>query len=386
MRVAYYTETYLPNVDGVVKSILSSREQLVKMGDEVYIFACGTPQLMQTNQDPYVFYYDSIPFKPYPSYRFAINPYPSSSIIDSKKIELVHSHGMGTMGIAAERIARKRKLPFVGSFHTLIQYATHYISNQAAIQDIAKKVAWKYLRWYYNKCDITIVPSQTIATLIEHNRFNNVRVVPNGIDIERFSSKGTEFTRADFGLKDDDAVFLFVGRLVAEKNLDVLIKAAKGITKEIPEARFVIAGAGPAEAYYKKLAADQKVSDKFSFLGFVPDNKIPSLYKNSDVFVFPSKFETQGLSGIEALASGLPVCGANYLAVGEIIEDGVNGHLFNPDDSQDCAEKAVKTYEKRKSFSKNAPESAKKYSTLETTVLLKKVYAEAMDKKGNGKQ
>jgi len=381
MRIGYYTETYVPNVDGVVKSILAFRDQLVKSGDEVYIFTCGTQQLIQSNKDPYVFYYDSIPFKPYPSYRFALNPYPSSSIIDQKKIELIHSHGMGTMGIAAERIARKRKLPFIGSFHTLIQYATHYISKQATIQNFAKEIAWKYLRWYYNKCDFTIVPSQTISTLITKNGFNNVRVIPNGIDIEKFSSQKPEFTRADFGISDDDAVFLFVGRLVTEKNLDVLIRAAPLIIKEIPHARFVIAGTGPAEQYYKNLALSHKVDSKFAFLGFVPDNKIYSLYKNSDVFVFPSKFETQGLSGIEALASGLPVCGADYLAVSEIIQDGVNGTLFNPDDPKDCAEKAISAYDKRKSLSSNTISSVQKYSVSETTKQLKKLYDEALSLK-----
>lgn len=381
MRIGYYTETYVPNVDGVVKSILSSQEQLVKMGDEVYIFTCGTPQLIQSNKDPYIYYYDSFPFKPYPSYRFAINPYPSSSIIDSKRIEIVHSHGMGTMGIAAERIARKRKLPFVGSFHTLIQYATHYISRQAAIQDIMRKIAWKYLRWYYNKCDLTIVPSQTIAALIGQNGFNNVRVVPNGINVEMFRAPSAGFSRADFGLNDDDAVFLFVGRLVLEKNLDVMIRAAGRISKEIPNARFVVAGTGPAEQYYKKLVVDNKVQDKFSFLGFIPDNRISSLYKNSDIFIFPSKFETQGLSGIEALASGLPVCGADYLAISEIVQDGINGTLFNPDDPRDCAEKAIATYGRRKLLSQKASESAEKFSIIETTKTLRKVYDEAIERK-----
>ncbi|MGB9693464.1 MAG: glycosyltransferase, partial [Fervidobacterium sp.] len=267
-----------------------------------------------------------------------------------------------------------RKLPFIGSFHTLIQYATHYLSRKHVIQDIAKRIAWKYLRWYYNKCNITIVPSNTIRDLLESNGFRNIRVIPNGVDIEFFSN--AQRNRGMFNLKEDDAVFLFVGRLVHEKNLDVLIRASKKIIKEIPDARFVIAGTGPAEQYYKELVAKEKVSGAFDFLGFVEEHKVAHLYKSADVFVFPSKFETQGLSGIEAMSGGLPVCGADYLALKEIVIEGYNGMLFNPDSPEECAEKAILTYSKRQALGVNAIKTAMKFSHLETTKLLKKVYEE----------
>lgn len=373
MRIAYYTETYLPNMDGVVRSIMHSRNQLEQLGDDVYIFTCGTKESIQSNNDSHVFYYDSIPFKPYPNYRFAINPYPSSAIIDSRKIELVHSHGMGTMGIAAMRIARKRRLPFAGSFHSLIQYATHYISNSRAIKNIAKRIAWKYLRWYYNKCDVIIVPSRTIESLLKQRGFANLRVVSNGIDVNKF--KLAEANRAEFGLSENDVAFLFVGRLVLEKNLDVVIRAAKRVAKKVPNAKFVIAGEGPAEDYYKRLASELKVNKRFNFLGFVHESRIASLYKCADVFVFPSKFETQGLSGIEAMASGLPVCGADYLAIGEIIKPNSNGMLFDPDDPADCAEKIIETYENRAKLSRGALRCSSRYSIEKTTADLREVYS-----------
>ncbi len=376
MRIAYYTETYLPNMDGVVKSITQARDELQRTGDEVFVFTCGTKQLIQTNKDPFVHYYNSIPFHPYPNYRFAINPYPSSAIIDSKKIEVIHSHGMGTMGIAAMRIAHKRKLPLIGSFHTLIQYATHYLSSRKSVQDFAKEIAWKYLRWYYNKCDVTIVPSNTIKDLLEQNNFSHVRVVPNGIDTDAFVR--SERNRDEFGLDEDDAVFLFVGRLVIEKNLDVLIKASKKISAEIPNAKFVVAGTGPAEQHYKTLVHDHKVDDKFKFLGFVPEQKMASLYKSADVFVFPSKFETQGLSGIEAMASGLPLCAADYLALKEIVTPGVNGYLFNPDNPEDLVENAVRTYDERRRLSHNSVKTAERFSISETTKELRKVYSDTV--------
>ncbi len=364
-------------MDGVVRSILQTREQLETLGDEMFIFTCGSKETILSNKDPNVFYYDSIPFTPYPNYRFAINPYPSASIIDSKKVQIIHSHGMGAMGIAALRIARKRRLPLVGSFHTYIQYATHYISNRTTIKNIAGRVAWKYLRWYYNKCDVIVVPSKTTMNLLSERGFRNIKVVSNGIDLDRFKLIVPD--RSKFGLSDDDAVFLFVGRLVVEKNLDVLIRASRRVLKKIPNAKFVIAGEGPAKHHYEQLVSEQKMNKRFAFLGFVPESDLISLYKCADVFVFPSKFETQGLSGIEAMASGLPVCGADYLSIKEIVKPGVNGDLFNPDDPGDCAEKMIACYENKDAYSKSALRLSKKYSIDKTTQKLRSIYLELLE-------
>lgn len=377
MRIAYYTETYLPNMDGVVRSILQTREQLERLGDELYIFTCGAKKTILSNKDPYVFYYDSIPFTPYPNYRFAINPYPSASVIDSKKVQIIHSHGMGTMGIAAMRIARKRKLPLVGSFHTYIQYATHYISNRRTIKNIAERVAWKYLRWYYNKCDVIIAPSKTTMNLLTQHGFKNIKVVSNGIDLGRFKDAFSD--RQKFGFNDDDAIFLFVGRLVMEKNLDVMIRASRKVLKKVPNAKFVIAGEGPAKQHYQQLVSELKMDKRFIFLGFVPESDLTILYKSADVFVFPSKFETQGLSGIEAMASGLPICGADYLSIKEIVKDGSNGTLFNPDDPQDCADKMSFAYENRAALSIDALKSSRKYSIQKVTQKLRSIYEELLE-------
>lgn len=372
MRIAYYSDTYLPTMDGVVKSMIEFRKQLEVYDHEIYTFAPGSREAIQSNTDSKVFYYNSITFTPYPTYRLALNPWTSKEIIESKKIELIHSQTMGPMGYGARDIAKKKKLPFVGSFHTLIPYATHYISKRKKVQDFAKDVAWKYLKWYYGSCDVTIVPSNTIKELIEKEGFTNVKVVENGINLLPYEKSVPD--KASFNIGENDFTFLFVGRIVKEKNLEVLIRASKKIVKEVPNAKFVIAGKGPEETYYKELVAKEGVNDLFKFLGFVPDSKIYSLFKSADIFIFPSKFETQGLSGIEAMASGLPVVGADYLAISEIIQDGHNGILFNPDDEDDLVEKVMLCISKRKKLSKNAIESAQKYSIEITTSKLLEIY------------
>lgn len=372
MRIAYYSDTYLPTMDGVVKSMMEFRKQLESYDHEIYTFAPGSRETIQSNNDSKVFYYNSITFTPYPTYRLALNPWTSKEIIESKKIELIHSQTMGPMGYGARDIAKKKKLPFVGSFHTLIPYATHYISKRKKVQDFAKDVAWKYLKWYYGSCDVTIVPSYTIKELIEKEGFTNVKVVENGINLIPYEKSVPD--KPSFNIDENDFIFLFVGRIVKEKNLEVLIRASKKIVKEIPNAKFIIAGKGPEENYYKDLVNKEEVNNLFKFLGFVPDSKIYSLFKTADIFIFPSKFETQGLSGIEAMASGLPVVGADYLAISEIIQDGHNGVLFNPDDEDDLVEKVMLCVSKRKKLSKNAIQSAQKYSIETTTSKLLEIY------------
>lgn len=106
MKIAYYTETYLPNKDGVVTSILIFKKALEDMGHEVYIFAAGDRKAKRENRDKRVFYYTSTPFRPYPMYRIALFPFTSQNKVRKLGIDLIHSHGMATMGLAAVEAAR----------------------------------------------------------------------------------------------------------------------------------------------------------------------------------------------------------------------------------------------------------------------------------------
>lgn len=373
MKIAFYTDTYHPTMDGVVRSIDLSREELINRGHRVYVFSPGNKEFVKLSGENDVYYYDSIPFKPYPKYRLAIK-FPPSKFIQKAGIDIIHSHGMGSMGFAGRRTAKKLKIPLVGTFHTLIQYATHYLFKNKHLQDISQDIAWKYLRWYYNSCDITIVPTKTIASLVKKNGFKNVHVIPNGVDLKRFQNDNIKCSREMWDLEKDDPTFLFLGRLVKEKNLDVLIKGAKYMRKELPNMKILIAGEGPAKEYYIDLARRHKVEKYVKFLGFVPEEKIAELYKCSDVFVFPSKFETQGLSGIEAMANGKPIVGANYLAIKELVKDDKNGYLFDPDDPKDCAEKAIKAYHNKEKLSKGSLRLVQKYSIENTTNQLLEIY------------
>ncbi len=356
MKIAFFTETWYPNVDGVVVALSNTKERMEKLKNEIIIFAAGTPDLKKRRKNKDVYIFPSVDFIPYPTYKIAIFPYPDAEDIAKKeRIELVHSHGMGPMGLAALYVASILNKPLIGTLHTNIQEATHYVIPIKPMQKIMKNIAWRYLRWYYNQCDKVIVPSEYMKKECEANGIKNVVAISNGIDLNRFRpGKKTIWL--------DRTVILYTGRLVKEKNLEVVIKAAHRVRKEIPNALFVVIGNGPMGEVYKEMAKKHKVDDVFLFINGVKHKDIVQYYQNADVFVFPSMFETQGLSCLEALACGLPVAGADYLAIPDLVKDDYNGYLFKPHDVKGCANAILKCVKNKKRLGRNTLKIAREHS------------------------
>lgn len=377
MKIAFYTDTYLPNRDGVVTSIVSFRRELEAQGHKVFVFASGSQTAKKENTDPDVFYHASTPFKPYPQYRIALFPFLSQSRLRPMKVDVVHSHGMATMGLAAEVAAHSLGVPHVGTLHTLIPKATHYVSGGVRqVKNAAESLAWEYLKWYYNRCDVATAPSGVIKGMMEEHGIRDVRVIPNGVDVIKLNPKRKgRVIRRKWGLEGKKVV-LHLGRLVLEKNLDVLINSALFVLEEEPNVRFLIVGTGPASSRYKEIVRRRGVEKYFVFTGFVEDYLIPEVYACANAVTIPSKFETQGLVTLEAMACGKPVAGADYLATKEIIKDKVNGYLFNPDDPEDCARSVVKALNAPRMIKQNARITAEEYSVQACTNRLIKLYEE----------
>jgi len=380
LKIAFFTETYLPNIDGVVVAIVTIRKELEKLGHQIWVLSSGDGRSKKENKDPKVSYYPSVTFAPYPQYKLAITTHGARNILNKNKIDIIHSHSMGPMGMGAIYCARMLGKPVIGTLHTNIQDATHYITSVKMAQEFMKKAIWRYLNLYYNQCDMTLAPSNTIGKLCKENGINNVAVIPTGIDIKVFkpakSRKG----------KDGRINVLYVGRLVKEKNLDVVIKSALIVAEKIKNVHFTIIGVGPAIGYYENLAKQEGVDHLFTFIGLIEQQKeLVKHYQEADIFAFPSIFETQGLSGMEAMACGLPVAGANYLAIPDFVKDGYNGYLFDPFDIDDCANKIIKTIEDRSKLRKGAIETGKIYSSKKCTAELLKIYYRAL-KENKGKK
>ena len=195
MKIALFTDSYKPNTDGVVSSILAYRQGLEQKKHEMYIFAPSGKAPKEKN----VYRYASVPFPPYPEYRAPIFPFVSSSIAKKHGIDVVHSKAMVGMGLSAIAFAAHAKLPSMASLETMVPDGVHYISNNKGVQKIGKSIAWGYLRWFYSNFDIVTSPSKHTQTLLAENGIES-EVLASPIDTNRFkpNSKGNEKPKCRF--------------------------------------------------------------------------------------------------------------------------------------------------------------------------------------------
>ena len=381
LNLAFYTDTYEPAIDGVVSSIINFKKELESRGHSVYIFT-STKFLSKTPKRKNVFLYPGVGFKPYPQYSMALFPYNSILKLNKLDIDIIHAQTPFFMGFAGMMSAKLGKYPIVGSFHTMVNNKSvinDYYPKNPQLRKLTSKYLWKYVIFFYKKCNVTISPSTVITQMLKHHGLNTVTTVPNSVDTTHFTPKinGDQF-RQSMGIKDNEKIVLYVGRLSKEKKLDVLLKAAKELSKKKKDIKFLIAGSGPADIYYKTIMRRLGL-ENVQFLGPISREKLPEVYAAADVFCIPSTFETQGIVALEAMASGKPVVCADYLALKELIINGKNGEKFNPGDYLACSKKIEKALNNSDAYIKEAVNTAMRFSPSKVTDKLLEVYSSVLD-------
>ena len=313
MNIAFFTDSYRPNVDGVVKCIELTKAELERKGHKVYVFA-PSPD-MEARVDREVYYFESHPFLPYPQYRIAMVQDATLGINKLVKIcrelriDAVHSHGIAFTSIAAYRVARRLGIPKFITFHTNVAGATHYISKFRIVEKGFESVAWHYLKWLYSKYDRVLAPSQRAADMLGMHGIRST-VFPNGIELGKYLKVKRAPNRRGFML-------LHVGRVVKEKRIDIAMEMIRG-RKDVS---LHVIGGGPGLEHYRRLAKDMGIEDRVHLLGYVGHEKLNRFYRRANALIFCSPFDTQGLVVIEALASGMPVIAMAGTSGAEIAKD-----------------------------------------------------------------
>lgn len=374
LNIAFYTDTFLPAKDGVVTSILNFRQELTRRGHNVYIFASGEKRV--TSRKDNIFIIKGVKFRKYPQYSLAIFPFFSSVYIRDVKLDVAHAQTPFTMGLYGLLHAKMNKIPIAGSFHTHFANKSviqEYTSDNKTISKFMLKYSWKYARFFYLKCNEVIAPSESTKNILARKQIRNVTVVPNSVDLKKFNPKvsGSEMRSRLLKGRENDKIVLYLGRLSKEKKIDTMIKAARLLKNE--DITFVIGGTGPAASYYQGMVKRMHLGNKVRFIGFVPQERLPSLYAASDMLCMPSMFETQGVVAVEAMATGKPVVAADYLALKELVKNGRNGERFRANDPASCAHKIERVIYNLDSY-KGMFNTAKRYSIERTTDDLLNVY------------
>lgn len=344
LTIGIFTETYKPQVNGVVASIENLNKILTQKGARTVIFTVGEASGVQAEDSCTIHRFKSVNLPLYPEYRFTLPRFHKiKNLVKKYNLSILHSHGPFSMGLNALYAHRQLRIPLVGTFHTLLPEYMHYLVGRRLEKyagRFLKRYSWKFLRWYYTRCDAVTCPSMGVTNLLKEKGFKNVLFLSNGIDTTRFNANinGSRFREA-YGLGKDEKIVMYLGRVGFEKNIQLIVHAAPLVVEEDKKVKFVIAGKGPAEKDLASLVKLRGLSEYFIFTGFVPNEILSNAYAAADIFVTPSCTDNQPLTVLEALSAGKPLIIARASVLTEFVKDGRNG--FAVKDAEEFAERAV---------------------------------------------
>jgi 1,2-diacylglycerol 3-alpha-glucosyltransferase len=283
-------------------------------------------------------------------------------------------------------MARELRLPIVHTYHTIYEDYTHYLTHVKAFDRRAKAFARTYSKVCCNTVEQVIVPTEkTKELLMRYSVHKDISVVPTGINLRKFDPKQYSVEevatlKKKYGITPKDKVLLYLGRVSPEKNVEEIIQVMPEYFNTRENVKFVIVGSGPALEKLENMVKHLKISDRFVFTGSQPWDKIGLFYRLGDVFVSASKSETQGLTYIEAMASGLPVVAREDQCLVDILEEGKNGYTFTDRNGLYQGLDQVLFLNKETDYSKNAMNMVSRYSTQEFAFQVEKVYQQVMSR------
>jgi 1,2-diacylglycerol 3-alpha-glucosyltransferase len=379
MNVGLFSETYYPEINGVATSVYTLKNELEKRGHNVYVFTTTTPGAPEHEYN--VFRVPSMPFILITERRVGLFYQPKlAHIIKKLNLDIIHTHTEFSLGIFGRIMARELKLPIVHTYHTIYEDYTHYLTHFKALDRRAKAFARTYSKVCCNTVEQVIVPTdKTKDLLMTYSVHKDISVIPTGIDLNKFDR--SNYSPADitslkqrYDIKPTEKVMIYIGRISQEKNIEEIIDAMPEYMKIRENVKFVIVGSGPASEKLEHLVKQLGLTERFVFTGAQPWDNIGLFYQLGDVFVSASKSETQGLTYIEAMASGLPVVAKQDKCLEDILEQGHNGYSFTDKEGLFRGLDQILFMDKQTNYSRNAIQKVKKYSTKEFAQQIEKVY------------
>ena len=386
MKICMVTNTYLPHVGGVARSVHQFSEDLRDLGHEVLVLA---PEYRSDRSEkiegvlrlPALQNFNGSDF----SVRIPI-PFMVEDRIESFSPDIVHSHHPFLMGDTALRIAHKYKRPLVFTHHTLYEQYTHYVPlDSQALREFVVRLATRYA----NFCDRVVAPSRSIARLIASRGVKRpVEEIPTGVDTDFFGQGDGQRFRSEFGLPSSGLVLGHLGRLAPEKNLVYLCRAVSAYLSRDSRAHFLLVGEGPIQDELLELFHNAGVKRQVVLAGKKTGRELQDAYQAMDLFVFASKSETQGMVLTEAMAAGKPVIALDASGTREVVRDGENGRLLREDASEETFVAAIEAFARdaqtAERWRENSLHTARRFSRGASARKLETLYREVLQEPVTG--
>ncbi len=327
MRIGLFTDTYVPDTNGVVTVVRLMERELTRAGHDVYVFAPAHPSVRDTR--PEVFRFRSFRMVLYKGMRVPI-PYNRRAYQVLRSLDIVHSHDPFSIGLLGFWAARRYEIPHVHTYHALYTEYRKYLPPP--FRPSASTVR-RLSRLFCNRCDAIIAPSHPMEReLRSYGITVPIYAIPFGLDEEEFGRPVGWNARQALGLPEGAEILLYVGRLAWEKNVEFLIRMFKKLAPQRPSAWLVIAGNGPYRPELEALVAQAHLAERVKFTGYLPREHLIDLYKQATLFVFASKTETQGLVVMESMMAGVPPVALGAMGVADLVESGKTGILVDEDE------------------------------------------------------
>ena len=364
MRIALFTETFLPKVDGIVTRLSHTVDHLQRMGNQVLVVSPDGG--LKEYKGAKIYGVPGFPMPLYPELKLAIPRPAIGEELEEFKPDLVHLVNPAVLGLGGLYYAKALNVPLVASYHThLPKYLEHY--NMGMLEG----VLWELLKVAHNQAALNLCTSTAMQEELTDHGIERVAVWQRGVDTELFQPElaNPEMRSRLSQGNPDGPLLLYVGRLSAEKEIDRI----KPVLESIPNARLALVGDGP----YRQELEQHFAGTATHFVGYLTGRDLGEAFASADAFVFPSRTETLGLVLLEAMAAGCPVVAARSGGITDIVDDGVNGYLFDPKDEEGATkatQKLLSQTAEREMLRENARKEAERWGWAAATQQLADFY------------
>lgn len=354
MRIAMLTNNYKPFVAGVPVSIEHLADALRRLGHIVYIFA---PSYPNQEEEPFVIRYPSFPVQ------VAGAPIPNvltgmiGKLVRMLRIDLLHVHHPALVGNVADVLRRQLGIPMVFTYHTRYEAYLHYVRALELLETYTGAVE-RYLRRFCGRCDMIFAPTPEMKEhLCAEKRITvPVEILPTGLPAESFLPDREESMRIRTAYrKEADYLFCTTARLAKEKNLDFLLASLQKLKANMEiyqkKFRYLIIGEGPERKHLEEKCRTLGLEQEVVFAGTIENRRIKNYLAASDLFLFSSRSETQGIVVLEAMAAGTPVAAVEATGVRDIVRTEENGFL-TPEDSGSFAQAVERALRSRAAYAR----------------------------------